>query len=222
MRIEKISLDKLSSRALDIGYVGEKDHVKVVIQCAGFFKDYPDATAAMACRPPVGDAYPVELTKSGVDLEWAVSESDIAAAGNGAFQITFTQDGEIVKSAFGSYTVRSSLVGNGEPPEPLDDWIQEAQELLAEVEDLTVEVSGETPSITGEAGKTYICGTLTSLTITPPESGMMNVMFTSGSTATTLTATGVTFPDWFEVEANTKYEISILDGMGVVAAWETT
>ena len=85
-----------------------------------------------------------------------------------------------------------------------------------------VEVTGATPSITGEANKRYLCGTVTSLTITIPESGMMDVVFTSGSTATTLTATGVTFPAWFTVEKNYKYEISILDGMAVVAAWPTT
>ena len=85
-----------------------------------------------------------------------------------------------------------------------------------------VTVTGATPSITGEANTRYLCGTLTSLTITPPESGMIDVVFTSGATATTLTATGVTWPAWFTVEKNYKYELSILDGMGVVAAWPTT
>lgn len=86
----------------------------------------------------------------------------------------------------------------------------------------TIAVSGTTPTITALANARYICGEVSTLTITPPGAGICEVVFTSGSTPTVLTATGVTFPDWFDstgLEADTTYEISISDGRGVVALW---
>lgn len=67
----------------------------------------------------------------------------------------------------------------------------------------------------------YECGTLTSLTITnPPADGSWSVRFTSGSTATVLTMPNtVVMPDGFEVEANTVYEINVLDNYALVASW---
>ena len=90
-----------------------------------------------------------------------------------------------------------------------------------------VEVTGSTPSITAQADKRYICSTVTSISITPPESGMCDVVFTSGSTAAQLTIPNtVMLPGWFDpdsLEANTVYEINILDGLyGTVMTWQTS
>lgn len=85
-------------------------------------------------------------------------------------------------------------------------------------------VSGATPVITAEADTRYICGEVTSLSFTPCASGICDVRFTSGSTVTVLTLPNtVKMPDWFDasvLEANTIYEINILDGVyGVVTTW---
>lgn len=85
-------------------------------------------------------------------------------------------------------------------------------------------VSGATPVITAEADTRYICGEVTSLSFTPCVSGICDVRFTSGSTVTVLTLPNtVKMPDWFDatsLEANTIYEINILDGVyGVVTTW---
>ena len=93
----------------------------------------------------------------------------------------------------------------------------------------TVTVSGTTPSITGESNHRYICGEVSTLTVQAPESGCIDVVFESGSTATVLTVTsaksGVTAIKWANgwdgtCEANAVYEINILDGeLGVMASW---
>ena len=89
-------------------------------------------------------------------------------------------------------------------------------------------VSGSTPSITAQAGVRYICGECSTLAITTPASGIIDVVFESGSTPTVLTVTpptGMTMKwangfDPTALEANTVYEINIMDGVyGVVAAW---
>ena len=90
-----------------------------------------------------------------------------------------------------------------------------------------VQVSGTTPSITALPGIQYICGEVATLDITLPASGCVGVVFTSGSTATVLTIatpTGQTvrWANGFDptaLDADTTYEINIMDGLGVAGAW---
>ena len=74
----------------------------------------------------------------------------------------------------------------------------------------------------------YVCGEVATLTIVAPASGCIDVVFESGATATVLTVTpptGVTMKwangfDPTALDANTTYEINILDGeYGVVGKW---
>jgi hypothetical protein len=84
-----------------------------------------------------------------------------------------------------------------------------------------VEVSGTTPTITPANNTIYNCGEVASLTISnPPANGAYSVIFTSGATATV-----TTFPatilglESFAAEANTLYEINVLDNRAVVGKW---
>lgn len=94
-----------------------------------------------------------------------------------------------------------------------------------------VTVSGTTPSITALAGIQYICGEVSTLDITLPASGCVDVMFQSGSTATVLTVTpptGMTV-EWANgfdptaLEADTLYELNVkmvgTKCLGVAGAW---
>ena len=85
-------------------------------------------------------------------------------------------------------------------------------------------VTGSTPSITGESGKRYVCGTVDSISITPPSVGIVDIVFSSGTTPAVLTVPNtVLFPGWFNpasLSASTKYEINVMDGTdGAVMAW---
>ena len=85
-------------------------------------------------------------------------------------------------------------------------------------------VSGTTPTITGEANVRYICGEVTSISITPPQAGTIDVIFETGSTPPTLTVPNtVKFPSWFDptdLEADTIYELNISEGVyGAVMTW---
>lgn len=268
MKIIRENLNNIGSVNFDIGFVGEKNHTQVIINCASIFHSYPNAVATMVAKPPVGDLYPVILTRDGKNIIWDVSESDIAREGSGEYQLTFTDGSgdtaEIIKTVIGSYSIKESMVASGEPPEPLEDWLEEAQEVLSDLQsfdeisasatalaagadptaeiteveghknialgipagasgEMTVEtVTGTTPSITGVSNHRYVCGEVSTISITPPSSGIIDVVFESGTTPAVLTATGVTFPAWFDstsLEASVTYEICIADGMGVVAKW---
>lgn len=85
-------------------------------------------------------------------------------------------------------------------------------------------VSDTAPTITGVANTRYKCGEVTSISITPPQTGSIDVIFSSGSTAATLTLPNtVIMPAWFDstqLQTNTAYEINIKDGVyGVVMSW---
>lgn len=86
------------------------------------------------------------------------------------------------------------------------------------------EVTGTAPTITGMPNVRYVCGEVSLLTITPPACGSIEVIFTSGSTAPTLTVPNtVKWPAWFEAEeldSNMIYDIIITDAAyGAVMAW---
>ena len=85
-------------------------------------------------------------------------------------------------------------------------------------------VSGTTPSITGQPNVRYVCGEVSTISITPPANGTIDVVFESGTTATVLTVPNtVKFPAWFDatsLDADTIYEIMITDGTyGAVMTW---
>lgn len=88
-------------------------------------------------------------------------------------------------------------------------------------ESQTITVSGTEPVISAVSNARYVCGELTSLDFAPSATGICDVIFTSGTTATVLNLPStVILPDWFEVEANHTYEISIVDGVyGAVMVW---
>lgn len=119
--------------------------------------------------------------------------------------------------------VTTSIVPVGHESKYLVD-LRGALEDLIDDAPKVVQVEGAAVTITGEANTRYMCGTVTSISITPPSSGIVDVVFTSGSTVATLTLPGtVKMPEWFDatsLQKNTIYEINIVDGVyGVVMTW---
>ena len=102
-------------------------------------------------------------------------------------------------------------------------YTEDAKSAISEMLGGSVSVSGTTPTIVAKSGIRYVCGEILSLDFTPPASGICDVVFTSGSTPTVLTVPStVKWPDWFDptaLDANTTYEINIMDGLGVAVGW---
>lgn len=111
-------------------------------------------------------------------------------------------------------TAAASSVGN---------YTDDAKSAIHEMLNSPVTVTGSTPTITALPGIRYVCGEVTTLDITLPASGIVDVVFESGSTPTVLSGldnvrwTGGFDPD--NLDANTTYEINIADGLGVAASW---
>jgi hypothetical protein len=113
----------------------------------------------------------------------------------------------------------SNAVGN---------YTESAKSAISQMLNGSVSVSGSTPSITALPGVQYICGECATLSITTPASGIVDIVFESGSTPTVLTVTPPTgmamkWANGFDptaLDANTTYEINVMDGVyGVVGQW---
>ena len=101
-------------------------------------------------------------------------------------------------------------------------YTEDAKSKISEMLGGSVSVSGATPTIVAKSGIRYVCGEVATLDFTPSQTGICDVVFTSGSTPTVVTLPStVKFPDGsFVAEADTTYEINILDGVyGAVMAW---
>jgi len=106
-----------------------------------------------------------------------------------------------------------------------------ADKIISELENAgsvkVVTVAGTNPVIQAEENTRYVCGEVITLDITLPASGIVDVVFTSGSTPTVLTITPPTEQtvkwanefDSTSLDADTTYEINIMDELGVAGQW---
>ena len=150
MRTISYRVSDLKKVVIEIGYVAENEHTRVIIDCAEVFAEYPAAVPSMKVQPPKGTAYPAEVTKDGDCVIWDVKDSDLTERGRGEIQLTFTKDGKICKSAIAKTNISRSIVGSGATPDPVQDWIDEAENVLEALESAEV----HQPTI-GEDGYWY-------------------------------------------------------------------
>lgn len=106
--------------------------------------------------------------------------------------------------------------GNKQNPSPVD-----IASTVRSVIDETV--TGSTPTITGVDNHRYHCGTVTAISITPPQSGIIDVIFTAGQSCVVTLPNTVKLANDFDITdltGGSVYEINIADGIyGVVASW---
>lgn len=153
---------------------------------------------------------------------------DIFSDESGVIKVRTTIDGVAYDRTIPWTLSKQGIQGdNGDKGDPGDDYILTAsdkQEIAAEVSDMfVVEVTGRTPTITAQANTRYVCGELDTLDFTPSATGICDIIFTSGSTATVLTLPNtVKMPSGFSVAADTVYELNFLAGLGVYQTWSTS
>ena len=134
MRFISCKLEDLRKMVLPIGYEGENDHTRVQVDAGEVFKEYPAAVPSLKVHGPGGTIYPAEVTRDGKSVIWDIKASDCAADGSGEAQFTFTLNNVIVKSCIAKIKVYRSIVGGSTPPDPVQDWLDEAQDVLDDLE----------------------------------------------------------------------------------------
>lgn len=147
--------------------------------------------------------------------------------GNGISSIVKTSTADLVDTYTITYTdgtTTTYTVTNGANGSDYVLTETDKTEIANLVSDMSVvEVSGTSPVIVAEANTRYVCGELSTLDFTPSDSGICDVIFTSGSTATVVTLPNdVVMPSGYSISADTKYELNFMDGLGVFQSWSTT
>jgi len=171
------------------------------------------------------DGHGLQMDSSGrLDIQYA-NTARIKAGTNVYYPITPYKQNEstfygLAKAAGdNTQSVSANAVGQ---------YTESAKSAISEMLGGSVAVTGTTPSITALPGVRYVCGEVSTIDITVPATGIIDVVFTSGATPAVLTVTpptGMTMKwansfDPTTLEANTVYEINIMDGsLGVAGTW---
>lgn len=128
-------LEDLKKRVIiPIGFVGENDFTRVIFDAEEIYKKYPRASVSMKVQPPKGVIYPAAVTRDGNTVIWQVKEADVANRGGGELQLTFTDSETKIKTYIAKTDVKRSLAGNGPAPDPIQDWIDDAEEVLDDLD----------------------------------------------------------------------------------------
>lgn len=131
----RYTLKELKEKTVPIGREGENEYTVVSIDCAEVYEEHPAAVASMKVQNPNKVIYPVVIERSGNDIIWTVKASDLTVKGDGRFQLTFTEGTVIHKTVIGRTLILKSLVADGPVPEAVEDWIDEATELMEDMEE---------------------------------------------------------------------------------------
>lgn len=135
MKIIHASVEELAAKRLLIGFEGENQRATVRIDCASVFAEYPNATPALIVKPLFADAYPVVVDRDGTDVVWLITSEILSFTGDGEIQLVFYQDQIICKSAIAKIRVCRSLQVTGDMPDPVAQWVDDANRKLAEVDE---------------------------------------------------------------------------------------
>ena len=108
-----VFLTSIDTGSVGLGFVGENEHIQIVIKCDSVFDAHPSATVSMLVKSPSGTIYePDTMTLDGNNVVWTITDSDTGSSGGGQFQLTFTDGTEVMKSAIASTTVSPSIIAS--------------------------------------------------------------------------------------------------------------
>lgn len=159
-----LTIETFGKTAIDIGRLAENQAVQVRVDLSSILSQEPKATASMVVESPSGDKYSATTRMAGQTLIWDVLAADVASAGMGKAQLTIMgANGEVLKSAVAVIRISGSIVGNGQAPNPVQNWIDSATKALNEAYAIVAELQqklddGEFVGPQGPEGKTGATG----------------------------------------------------------------
>lgn len=212
MKTINVLLSNLSSSLYQFGYEGENMYTGMRINCIEIFSEYPDATVGLTVQPPQGDIYPATIEKSGVMVVWNLTSADLAYSGAGNAQLTFEENGVIIKSVIFSFSVKNSLMVTGEAPDPVENWIDNANEKLGEVDNAIAGIPGQVNQKVPVAVSAWL-----DENVDPDTGYVLDKTLLIENAAADALATGIKKAPAIDITNNTESEImTIADGASSV------
>lgn len=136
MRSVSIRQLDMKQATIPLGFEGENEFTEVRIDCKKTFDQHPDAVPSMTVTDPAGNKYPAVVTRDGDIVVWQLTAGDLTTKGYGEIQIEFIIDGTVIgKTDIARTRIERSIFPEGEAPDPVQNWLDEANQTLAEVEE---------------------------------------------------------------------------------------
>lgn len=156
MRTIRTTFETLGGRVLVIGRKGESGASEVLIDCAEAMGEYQGTTPVLSLTAPDGTIYPGTITQEDGVVKWTVTGSDTAKAGSGSMRVDLVDgNGTVVTSAeTGTRILHTNKAESGTAPDPIADWVAEANEKLEEVQDAMEALEEERATV--EETKSYL------------------------------------------------------------------
>lgn len=126
----------IPSQVIPLGRLGENECTQILFDVSEWLEEHPSCAIGLYnLRPEETDSYPVSAIEiDGNDAVWTIKNSDLAIVGRGRCELVAIEGNTVVKSAIYATKVLEALDGNGEAPEPWEDWKEDFIELKDEVE----------------------------------------------------------------------------------------
>ncbi len=130
----------LKEELINLGKVGENGRTQIVFHSKEVFDEYPNAIPSLTVVNPAGTAYPAVVTREGDDVVWTVTSADLTNHGDGKLQLTFSDNGVVVKSYIAMTWTDKSIVPTGPVPDPVGNFIEQAGTVLGEVQQALTDI----------------------------------------------------------------------------------
>lgn len=149
MRTVSYRIDDLKNVVIQLGHVAENKATQVRLDAEKVYEKYPHAAVSLTVSPPEGEAYPAVVTREGNTVVWIVLNSALTADGDGEIQLAFTSGDTVVRTDNGRIHVCRSIIGEGEPSDPIEDFLAEAGAALTAIPE-TINAALEAAKESGE------------------------------------------------------------------------
>lgn len=154
-----LRINKLTN--IYLGIRGENKARTVRIDLSDWLKEFPQASfQAVILRPDEDVPYLAQTVLNGVVLEWLVTSSDVAIAGNGEIEIRAIQDDIIKKSVTVQTIIMDCMDGTASPnpPDPYQSWLDRLIALQNDVDEKAEEAKSYSshPPVIGDDGNWWM------------------------------------------------------------------
>lgn len=163
-----IDVTSTKSFAINLGRQGENDITEIIFDYSGLAEEYGEGILSCIVQRRKGDdPYPALMTAVDHMATWNVSSADTAYAGTGKIQLSYVVDEQVKKSIIYKIKVEPSILPTSEePPEPIQNYLDQMVEIGTQVHADAETVSGLVDEIeeTAETAETNITQTASTAT----------------------------------------------------------
>lgn len=155
-----IDVTSTKSLTINLGRQGENDITEIIFDYSGLAEEYGEGVlSCIVQRKKTDDPYPALMTAENHMATWNVSSADTAYAGTGKIQLSYVVDEQIKKSIIYKIKIEPSILPRSEePPEPIQNYLDQMVEIGTQVHTDAETVSGLVAEIeqTAETAETNI------------------------------------------------------------------